>query len=137
MAEFSEVMKQAKRMCNAYGFECGPCELHKKYGLCPLCAQVDDHIPADWKLDKMEDVERIVMLWAAEHPEQRYPTWKEWQDATFPDADVLCPRMFVSKTRVVCNRTKMCGECAEDPIPADIAEKLGIKSIGGTEDEKA
>ena len=73
MAEFTEVMKQAKRMCEAQGCSCGECGLHKKYNLCPLCAHQDDLIPADWELSNLND------------------------------------------------------------IPADIAEKLGIKLIGGEE----
>jgi hypothetical protein len=28
-----------------------------------------------------------------------------------------------------------CNDCARKPIPADIAEKLGIKPVGGQEDD--
>ena len=132
MAEFVEVMRQARRMCKSYGDECGPCVLHEKYGLCPLCAQTDDHIPADWKLDNMADVERIVMDWAAAHPEPRYPTRKEWQDTNFPNNDALMrPCIFESEEYFNCKEGDGCEKCMNKPIPADIAEKLGIKPMGG------
>ena len=134
MAEFVEVMRQAHRMCKSYGIECGPCVLHEKYGLCPLCAQTDDHIPADWKLDNMADVERIAMDWAAANPEPRYPTWEEWQKANFPDAvNGICPETFMSEAGSGCAEYSDCSECLRRPIPADIAEKLGIKPVGGGE----
>ena len=45
------------------------------------------------------EAEQIVMQWAAEHPEPVYPTWWDWLAARGLDPD--------------------------DPIPADIAQKLG------------
>ena len=46
-----------------------------------------------------------VMQWAAEHPEPVYPTWWDWFAAGGLDPD--------------------------DPIPADIAEKLGLEPKEG------
>lgn len=111
MAEFTKVIRQAKRMCEAYGDECSPCKLHENYGLCPLVAQTDNHIPADWVLDKMPEVERIVMDWAAANPEPRY---------------------FMDEERAAEYCTGRCRRCHTNPIPADIAEKLGVKPVGGT-----
>lgn len=71
------------------------------------------------------------MQWAAEHPEPVYPTWREWQHSMFPDADVrISPCEFGSMDRFKCD-DKTCTECMEQKIPADIAEKLGIKPKEG------
>lgn len=103
MAEFTEVMRQAKRMCKSCA-ECSGCAMRYQF-------------------------ERIVMTWAAEHPEPRYPTWNEWHRSMFPDATALIrPCEFESVTVQECyNRT--CITCIDRQIPADIAAKLGIKPI--------
>ena len=49
--------------------------------------------------------EKIVMDWAEAHPEPVYPTWLEWLD----------------------NNNRL----LRDRIPADIAEKLGIRPKEG------
>ena len=54
-----------------------------------------------------KELERLVMEWAAEHPEPVYPTWAEYLMHVYQD---------VSYARIL-------GET----IPADIAEKLGIE----------
>ena len=84
------------------------------------------------------EVDRVVMDWAAAHPEPRYPTWNEWYKATFPNSNfhtIPCPSMFYK----ICETSNYhgeveCYECRNQPIPADIAEKLGIKPIGGAND---
>ena len=62
MAEFAEVMRQAKRMCDYCG--CGECPLDNG----EVCRLGTDHDGEDYS-----DVERIVMEWAKEHP--------SWEDA--------------------------------------------------------
>lgn len=126
MAEFTEVMRQAKRMCAAHG---GMCKIRN----CPMvdgetCRFAEDKEDVDYN-----EVERIIMAWAAKHPVPRYPTWREWQNSMFPDADgKLSPCEFGSRDRFDCARKK-CTECTKQPIPADIAAKLGIRPI---EEEK-
>ena len=79
-----------------------------------------------------EVLESEIMQWAAAHPEAVYPTWVEWQKANFPDAKrSICMRCFAGNE--VCDAFDSCTECLDCPIPADIAEKLGIKPIGGKE----
>ena len=120
MAQFSEVMKQAKRMCKA--FSDGHCSE------CPIgdAKMIECGITVTSGMD-CEEVERRVMQWAAEHPEQVYPTWREWQDSTFPDADAdMSPCEYGRRDRFNCD-DKTCAECLLEQIPADIAEKLGIK----------
>ena len=56
--------------------------------------------------ERPAEFERRVMEWAEAHPEPEYPTWVEW---------------FNSMGGVDCG----------EPIPADIAEKLGIKPKEG------
>ena len=74
MAEFQEVMKQAKRMCKASGDTCLSCPVDGG-GTCAF-------IKAPWSLteEKIAETEKIVMNWAENHPEPRYPTWKEWEE---------------------------------------------------------
>ena len=127
MAEFTEVMRQAKRMCESYGIECGPCALRKKYGLCPLCARIDDRIPKNWKLDNMTEVERIVMDWAAAHPEPRYPSWEDVWNSLFPNAsEDPCPEEWFGEE---CPKDMECDQCLARQISKDVAEKLGIRPI--------
>ena len=120
MAKFIEVMKQAKRMCKA--FSDGHCSE------CPIgnADVLECGITVMSEMD-CEDVEHRVMQWAAEHPEPVYPTWREWQKSMFPDADIrISPCEFGGMDRFKCD-DKTCTECTEQKIPADIAEKLGIK----------
>ena len=127
MAEFSEVIKQAKRMCGACDY-CKDCDLYVA-GRC--ITQVHNGvIPNLWDEKTYHYIERIVMDWAAKNPEPRYPTWLEWQDTNFPNADSpIAPCAFISQESLHCesNEIHTCDECRAQPIPADIAEKLGIK----------
>lgn len=120
MAEFIEVMRQAKRMCET--FSDGHCSE------CPIgnADVLECGITVTSEMD-CKDVERRVMQWAAEHPEPVYPTWAEWQDSTFPYAHkFIRPCEFGSRNRFSC-ANKTCYQCTAEPIPADIAKKLGIK----------
>ena len=86
MADFVEMMKQAKRMCDHYSVkgECSKCPLSRDNTECgcSLCVEIGS-------IDAKEavEIERAVEVWAAEHPVPRYPTWNEWQKSTFPGAD--------------------------------------------------
>lgn len=126
MSEFTEAMHQARRMCAAHGGMCGA-------NNCPLsnedadaCRLLPDHGGEDYV-----DVERVIMDWAKEHPEPVYPTWYDYQQQTFPEhTRWICPMMF--GTPCPCGSItsiKGCTDCRNNPIPADIAEKLGIKPI--------
>lgn len=131
MAEFQDVMRQAKRMCKEHD-ECGDCALRE------MADKADIYCPIQTmrKLDAAK-VEAAVMDWAAKHPEPRYPSWAEWQKANFPNAPHnICPNCFMrEKPFGTC--AVSCVKCTGTPIPADIAEKLGIKPIGGDSDENA
>lgn len=124
MAEFQAVMKQAKRMCKQYT-ECIDCPLYGYiYEICETCPFAGNYEAAK--------LESVVMDWAEKNPETRYPSWYEWQKTNFPDsAHPICPKTFMSHKAAECDIYKSCGRCMEQPIPAEIAEKLGVKPIEG------
>lgn len=120
MAEFTEVMRQARRMC----MDQEDCES------CPIwdTAKSFCRIGAACKSDDGE-TEHIVMAWAAEHPEPQYPSWRDGWKQLFPDADsVPCPDQCFAPY-VLCPSYAGCEQCHAAPMTAEIAEKLGIKPI--------
>lgn len=118
MSEFTDVMRQARRMCKAQE-DCESCPI---WNSTKFFCKLDTVCYSD---DSM--IESIVMKWAKEHPEPSYPTWLEWQKSMFPDATgYIIPCKFGSKDRFKCE-DKTCYQCVREPMPADIAEKLGIK----------
>ena len=132
MAEFTEVCKQAFRKAEA---ESGA---KPHYAFLFVSATGTNVVAHTGELAvPPEKLEADIMQWAAEHPEPRYPTWDEWFKITFPDSEYThcpCPNVFYR----ICNPTAYHGEvecyqCRNSPIPAYIAEKLGIKPIGGNE----
>lgn len=130
MAEFFEVMKQARRMCNEMD-ECEVCPLYDGFSECCLLSDGSlCHMDSDFAR-----YEADIMKWAAENPESRYPTWQEWNDLNFPDSDDYnTPCGFMPKKKVEALMGKKCinlscSQCIKSPIPADIAKKLGIQPI--------
>ena len=109
MAEFQEVMKQYKRLLVA----------HNSGEETPI----DVHYPC--MMENTEHFEETVMAWAAEHPEPQYQTWSEWfvSMGMLPDKwDSLPPgKLYVG----------WLPDLMHTPIPADIAEKLGIEPKEG------
>ena len=116
-------MLQARRMGESFSDGCRECPIGDADELeCGITV-------TSWM--ECEEVERRVMQWAAEHPEPVYPTWDEWQNSVFPDAEIdITPCTFGSRDRFNCSE-KTCDECMEQQIPAYIAEKLGIKPKEG------
>ena len=111
MAEFSEVMRQLRRMCNHS--DCESCEIIDKHSVHPC-----DKSMCELSEDDLQQIERIVMRWAASHPEPVYPTWGEW---------------FLQTCQVPVTKE---GEndfwrTLNSRIPADIAKKLGIEPKEG------
>lgn len=136
MAEFTVVMRQAKRMCDAHS-ACGMCPLGNSTSACDGnkrlgCIASKCEAPA---------IERIVMDWAANNPEPVYPSWNKGWRLIFPNGSqqAPCPADFDVRYKPDggCSLCASCDVCKERPIPAEIAEKLGIEPIGGSNDEKA
>ena len=123
MAKFTEVMRHARMMCESFSDgHCSECPIGDANAL-------ECGIAITSEMD-CEEVERRVMQWAAEHPEPVYPTWREWQNSVFQDAAIdITPCTFGSRDRFKCEG-KTCYVCMDQQIPADIAEKLGIKPKG-------
>ena len=129
MADFVQTMKDWRRMCN--NSYCSRSVDGPLYGerLCPIAAYHKgtpcDEDPIDWTEDATKQFEEIVMQWAAEHPEPQYPTWGDW----FAERGDL-----IKLWRYI----RVCSEHGSgvigflyNPIPTDIAQKLGIEPKEG------
>lgn len=103
MAEFQEVMRQINRICSYYQAKCEDSGCL----LCHVCGVIGNHSSNAKRAMRIED---LVTKWAAEHPEPIYPTWYEW--LIMMGAVGSVEDLFSNLQR---------------PIPADIAEKLGIE----------
>lgn len=105
-------MKQKKRMCNS--ILCCKCDIfHLSGENISNCPQFISNNPGK--------AEKIIMAWAADHPEPVYPTWVEYlvgigvipHEIRLETADALMDTHLLK------------------PIPADIAEKLGLQPKEG------
>ena len=103
MAEFQEVIKHWGRMLDA----------HRHGESIAIEASVPSDAFKDAKL-----VEEIVMKWDAEHPEPVYPTWWSW----------LINEGVIEKGSTYTEAFK---QLKMKPIPADLAQKLGIEPKEG------
>ena len=97
MAEFAEVMRQWVRVRKA------------------TASSAEENVLSVYPLEEYDDaliadIEKNVMQWAAEHPEPVYPTWGEWLNTYGVVSD-----NFFSNAKML------------DPIPADLAQKLGVE----------
>lgn len=124
MAEFAEIMRQARRLCAAHGGICNDSN-------CPLDNGEACRLNIDLDGEDYNELERIIMDWAAEHPEPVYPSWKEAWNELFPQAKYIpCPVLYFGVG--ACDHDdKFCVNCKSRPIPAEIAEKLGIRPKEG------
>lgn len=113
MAEFSEVMKQLARMTNACNGKCDECPLDDSV-LCtgPWCSG---------NMEGIAEAERIIMQWAEEHPDPVYPTWGEW---FVEHGDLVDGWQNATNAAWMANTAR---GVFMNPIPADIAQKLGIE----------
>ena len=109
MAEFVQMMKSWKRMCNTMS-TCDECPLFdiSCWGVQP--DQLDDDF---------EEREKIIEKWNKEHPQPQFPTWEEW----LVEQGIL-QSYYVGGTGKYVYTMSDFG-CS--PIQDDIAEKLGIQ----------
>lgn len=105
--EFVTVMSQFMRLCESFA-DCDNCPVFQEGFSCE-----SDH--QGYSKTGAKDLEHIIMQWAAEHSEPVYPTWEEWLSDKYNLA-------YNDDFRLAMSR---------EPIPADIAEKLGIKPKEG------
>ena len=128
MAEFTEIVKQAHRMCGSYDDKCDTsCPLGSANNpdglkLCQYIGFTD--------LESAKEIEKRVLVWAAEHPEPVYPSLNEAWKSLFPDSSVVpCPKWCFGKDYYpifVCAEHD-CNYCKSIPMHPELAEKLGIK----------
>jgi hypothetical protein len=123
MAEhsFQEVMRQYKRMC--CGKACSDCDFYKfKMSL--------NHQMACLRFLKEYPVEAeaLVMNWATEHLEPVYPTWREYlQEQGILDVEYIPAASSTTSTSKSYVQTVKTLAPFYRPIPADIAQKLGLQ----------
>lgn len=120
VAEFIEVVRAKRRMCNAHAKECSECKLQGNCSLLNACGYSDDDV---------KKLENEVMLWAAEHPEPVYPTWVEWlsKQGFVKLNEGQFVRQAENEYIYECKTVAILTDKAAAPIPADIAQKLGIE----------
>lgn len=108
MAEFQEVMRQWVRLRKA------------------IASSAEERVLSVYPLEKydnevIENIEKNVMAWAAEQPESVYPTWGEW---FVEHGDLVDGWQNATNAAWMANTAL---DVFMKPIPADIAEKLGIE----------
>ena len=109
MAEFQEVMRQKKRMCNSV--LCCKCDIYR------LCGEDLSKCP-QFISNNPKKAEEVIMSWAAEHPEPVYPTWEQ-----------AIAEIYLRSGRTKYRSIKEWE--INEPIDADTAQKLGIEPKEG------
>ena len=134
MAEFVEVMKQYKRMCDweltRTKTQCADCIISStNNGMNMSCVTFLYQNPVG--------AEKNIMEWAAAHSEPKYPSWNETWKQLFPSAyrctdpsaqNSPCIKYFLPLSQIKYEGAS-CADCLQNPITADVAEKLGIKPL--------
>ena len=147
MAEFQEVMLQAKRMCSVFS-KCNECPLlamstHE----CRLRELVTILFRSDSSCPEIANIENIILEWAKKNPAPRYPTFKEHTMSVLP---TISPIYMV--TRCVCElygesaraprcdgagrHEITCQACWNREMSAKIAREIGAEKKQRTEDIK-
>jgi hypothetical protein len=83
--------------------------------------------------------QNVVMTWAETHKEPVYPTWGEWLEqqgicfsrlTNYSRVDgVSIPKVF--NYQIEGKTAFICGDKVNEPIPANIAKRLGIEPKEG------
>lgn len=112
---FQEVMRQYDRMCNSYT-DCCDCPFDNDTMTCSTFMSTEP-----------EEFEAIIMEWAEEHPQPRYPTWFEWLGhigiaGSIKEEDSYG---YSNEGKLYFNKPAFTPKAFE-PIPDDIAKKLDI-----------
>ena len=121
MSDFTQTMKDWRRMCKLYSANFKTC-----CDGCPLDDLVQGNRGAIYDEDfadvvDWEELEKRIDKWAEEHPEPQYPTWGEWFEA---QGELTAEWRDIRAVRN--GGTGVIGVLYQ-PIPAEIAEKLGIE----------
>ena len=123
MSDFVQTMKDWRRMCATYS----TCDDDCCKG-CPVldydngCGEIYEMGAADWK-----KYENAIAKWAAEHPEPKYPTWIEWLEEIGVAGRLPSVEPVFTENQEFYLRKLGFTPKAHIPIPADLAEKLGLE----------
>lgn len=109
MAEYVEVMKQKKRMCNS--ILCCKCDIFHLSG-------EDIGNCSQFILNNPSDAEKIIMSWAEKHPKPVYPTWWKYLCMIGVIPDELGDKTLGEMTVYSLMNTH---------IQNDVGQKLGIE----------
>lgn len=116
MAKYAEIMLKLQELC-------------KRQMSCENCTMLIGGMECGASLGSpilpVEEIERRLAQWEA--AKSKYPSWAEAWKQLFPDAIPPCP----AKNFCVKGCDYNCDECRARPIPAEIAEKLGIRPKEG------
>lgn len=122
---FQEVMREKTRMHEHFvkKYGSGDC------GTCPLRYVVCNKPNCEWNEKDYEAIESIVMKWAADHPVPVYPTWAEWLRSLCLTVQRETPFREVGENtiNIVTKLVDVLTEKANDPIPEELAVKIGLK----------
>ena len=126
MAEFMEVAREKKRMCNVYHKrDCCGCPLNGERGNCGILSVRYEEDEA------IKCFEETVMEWAKAHPKPIYPTWQEYLEQNhIVDVYRKLPSSTTSNSTTYTERVSTMAKFYM-PIPDDIAEKLGLQPKEG------
>ena len=119
MAEFQEVMRQLNRMCSCYHY----CDDSG----CPLfdeCGNIGSHSSNPKQAMR---IEKIVMSWAAEHPEPVYPTWGDWLISVGSARKIPTGIPFELPDGKIVDSPLETVVAVNTPIPSALAQKLGLR----------
>lgn len=126
MVEFQEIVREFHRLCETQR------RLHKNTcDKCPIKIATFGTIFQCYRyvLERPEEAENIIMSWAAEHQEPKYPTWLEWlhdlglivqREGTFTEYGHNEAFSAIKKVDILTIK-------GYQSIPADIAQKLGLE----------
>lgn len=134
MSEFTKTMRAWRRMCNAFS---------KRYGddCCQYCRLHQKGCGVIWEIQEgtFDTIAETVDDWAAENPEPVYPTWAEWlEEMGLTRRSVTAARRILgtdSSQETAIPFIVTLSSNASSPIPADIAEKLGLEPKRGNEND--
>jgi len=121
MTNFAQTMHDWQRMCKYF-------DEHYHEDCCHICPiQSCDAI---WMMDDTTDwgkIEKEINIWAAEHPEPKYPTWREY----LKKMGLTTPKSvyFSDENGAGVRLEDGLAEKANQPIPAEIAAAIGLEPI--------
>lgn len=143
MAEFQEVCRQAQRMLSEslirsdepiWATSIGPFRV--QWADAPWLSDTEPNAARFYMMTNFKDAEhaeKMIMKWAAEHPEPVYPTWKEWlismglvKEREIGETVELPDGSFLETNKEMYTLVNW-----DKPIPADVAQRLGVEPKEG------